>query len=57
MAFIAAPLLPTAPTEPHKGAAVLAYFIAPGGVIVMSRDPLPAPNIFQLINAVNAYPV
>jgi hypothetical protein len=50
MAVRAAPILPTAPTQPHKGAAVLILTIQPADVVVFTRALLPAPAVGASIN-------
>lgn len=58
MAFVNAFPLAASPNEPTRGVAVLVLGInkTPPGVPVL-RAAVPAPNIFQLINAVNSYPI
>ncbi len=51
MAVLAAPILPTSPTEPFKGACVSITRLALAEVIVITAPLTPAPNVYQFIAA------
>lgn len=57
MAVLAAPVLPTAPTEPNKGAAVSILVQTVPGLAVITRPLLPAPGANTLLNLSGGHPV